>query len=71
MTQTALSLEGVSKSYQRGKIHQRDLKESLTSWWKSSKKQKEFFNPLQDINLRIEQGDIVGIVAPNGTEKST
>ena len=71
MTQTALSLEGVSKSYQRGKVHQRDLKASLSSWWKNSKRQKEFFNALEDINLRIEQGDIVGIVGPNGAGKST
>ncbi|HUR31637.1 MAG TPA: ATP-binding cassette domain-containing protein, partial [Saprospiraceae bacterium] len=71
MKQKALSLEGVSKSYQRGKVSSPDLRTSIPSWWKSSKKQKEFFNALEDINLQIEQGDIVGIVGPNGAGKST
>ncbi len=68
----AIVLEDVSKRYQRGHLRKRDLKGSLAGWmFERSARHRESFYALKDIRLRIEQGDIVGIVGPNGAGKST
>ena len=43
----------------------------LKSFLKPGKKNKEDFWALQDINLRIEQGERIGIIGKNGAGKST
>src|SRR5688572_11269603 len=71
MSYDAIVIEGLSKTYQRGKLRNRDLRSSLTSWRKSWGKSQEKFLALDNINLNIQQGDVVGIVGPNGAGKST
>lgn len=67
----AIIIEGLSKLYHRGKVRKPDLKSSLTSWLSPAGGETEVFFALDDIDLKIEQGDIVGIVGPNGAGKST
>lgn len=71
MSQTAIRIEGLSKTYQRGKTRRGDIRSSLSSWWNGLGHSKEAFYALRDIDLTITEGDIVGIVGPNGAGKST
>lgn len=71
MSHDAIVIEGLSKSYQRGRLRNRDLRNSLTSFRKPWGKSHEEFLALDNINLNIQQGDVVGIVGPNGAGKST
>ena len=67
----AIIIEGISKTYQRGKVRRGDIRGSLQSWWSGFGKTKEEFYALKNIDLTIRQGDVVGIVGPNGAGKST
>lgn len=71
MSQAAIRIEGLSKTYQRGKTRRGDIRSSLSSWWNGLGHSKEEFYALRDIDLTITEGDIVGIVGPNGAGKST
>ena len=71
MHTAAITIEGLSKVYQRGKVLRGDIRSSLSSWWSGIGQQKEEFFALKDIDLAIQQGDVVGIVGPNGSGKST
>lgn len=71
MNKAAITLEHVSKTYQRGKVRRGDIRSSMASWWSGPGKEKEEFDALKDINLTIQQGDVVGIIGPNGAGKST
>lgn len=71
MNNVAITIEGLSKVYQRGKALRGDIRSSLSSWWSGIGQQKEEFFALKDIDLTIHEGDIVGIVGPNGSGKST
>ena len=71
MHDAAITIEGLSKVYQRGKVLRGDIRSSLSSWWSGIGAQKEEFFALKDIDLTIRKGDVVGIVGPNGSGKST
>ena len=71
MNTPAMTIEGLSKVYQRGKIRRGDIRSSLSSWWSGIGARKEEFFALKDIDLTIQKGDVVGIVGPNGSGKST
>ncbi len=71
MKPAAIKIEGLSKTFQRGKARRGDIRTSMASWWSGLGKEKEEFYALQDIDLTIQQGDVVGIVGPNGAGKST
>jgi len=68
---TAIIIEHIWKTYQRGKSRRGDIRQSLTFWWNNIKSGHEYFNALEDINLTIEAGDVIGIIGPNGAGKST
>lgn len=71
MGTAAIVIEGLSKTYRRGRLRKGDLRSSLSSIWSGSGKEIEEFDALRDINLTIQQGDVVGMVGPNGAGKST
>src|SRR6188508_805325 len=71
MGNSAIHIEHVWKTYERGRIRRRDLRSTLTSWWTDFNQKKERFNALEEINLNIEHGETLGIVGPNGAGKST
>ncbi len=71
MSTAAIIIEGVSKTYQRGRVRRGDIRNNMASWLSGLGKGKEEFNALTDINLTIQQGDVVGIIGPNGAGKST
>jgi lipopolysaccharide transport system ATP-binding protein len=66
----ALSLEHVSKTYHRGKVRHRDLRNTVAAWWQGPR-ETETFAALSDINLAIEAGETVGLIGANGAGKST
>ena len=71
MTANAITIEHLSKIYQKGKPRRGEIRSTLSSWWSGLGHTSESFYALQDINLTIQQGDIIGIVGPNGAGKST
>lgn len=71
MSASAIVIEGLSKTYQRGKVRRGDIRSSLASWWSGFGDEQEEFYALKDINVTIRQGDVVGLVGPNGAGKST
>ncbi len=71
MSNEAILIEDVSKTYERGRSRRRDLRSSLATWWDDINRKKEKFNALDSINLRVEQGETLGIVGANGAGKST
>ena len=66
----ALSLEHVGKTYHRGKVRHRDLRNTVTAWWQGPR-ETETFAALSDISLAIEAGETVGLIGANGAGKST
>ncbi len=71
MKEQAIIIEDVWKSYKRGQVRAGDLRTSLTNIWSAFNQKSEEFFALQQINLTINKGDILGIVGPNGAGKST
>ncbi len=74
---TAVTLEGVGKRYRRGGASYRSLREDLVSLFRrpfqpeAVREDRGEFWALQDVSLRVDQGEIVGIIGRNGAGKST
>ena len=81
----AILISNLKKEYRLGSIGGKTLQEELQSWW-AKKRGKEDPNlpinartdligkkfwALDDIDLRIDQGETVGIIGANGAGKST
>lgn len=86
MSDIAISIEEVSKSYRLGVIGSGTLREDLQSWWHRKRGlpdpnqrvdqlhqavEGHTLWALQDISLQIQQGDVWGIIGRNGAGKST
>ena len=87
MSNTVISIENVSKSYQLGTIGTGTFRGDLSRWWArqrgkpdpfqiigetdSGNRQGETLWALKDINLQVQQGDVLGIIGRNGAGKST
>ena len=77
MKKTVLSIENLSKKYTLGLINNQTLYQDLNDYWHKIRK-KEYTSKskseiwaLKNINLKINQGDIVGLIGSNGAGKST
>ncbi|MDQ6756631.1 MAG: ABC transporter ATP-binding protein, partial [Bacteroidota bacterium] len=73
MMETAISIQNLSKQYMRTGGGERyiALRDVVAGAFKKSKKIKEPFWALKDIDLEIKQGERVGIIGRNGAGKST
>jgi lipopolysaccharide transport system ATP-binding protein len=67
-TDFVITLENVSKKYKLFNSKQERMKEALHPF---NKKYHREFYALNDINLRVKRGEILGIVGMNGSGKST
>ncbi len=68
---TAIIIEDLWKSYQRGRTRLGSLRNSASYFWKSLGQRREEFDALAGINLTMAEGEILGIIGPNGAGKST
>lgn len=87
MTNTAISIENVSKSYQLGTIGTGTFYGDMSRWWAKKRGKPDPFQKigevnhgnrqggtlwaLKDVNLQVRQGEALGIIGRNGAGKST
>lgn len=87
MSNTVISIENVSKSYQLGVINTGTFRGDLQRWWAKQRglpdphlkigeknhgnRQGETLWALKDINFQVQQGEVLGIIGRNGAGKST
>jgi lipopolysaccharide transport system ATP-binding protein len=75
MSETAVKVENLGKSYRLGTIGTRTLKDDLFGWFSKtgSKQQREenIIWALKEIDFEVKRGEAVGIVGKNGAGKST
>src|SRR5688572_8396359 len=67
----AIQIEHVWKTFKRGKTRLGTLRNSASYLWSKLDRKEEAFHALEDINLEIQQGEVLGIVGHNGAGKST
>ena len=74
MSDIAIKVENLGKSYRLGSLGSQSLKDDIRSWFSGSraeKQQESILWALQDVGFEIKRGDAVGIVGKNGAGKST
>jgi lipopolysaccharide transport system ATP-binding protein len=87
MGHTVIELENVSKYYRLGTVGGATLSDDMRAWWAKLRGkenpllkigEKDYGNQegdyiwaLRNINLKVEQGEILGIIGANGAGKST
>lgn len=87
MTDTVISIEGLSKKYRLGVIGTGTFYGDLKRWWAKKRGnpdpywkigetdqfllQNKEVMALQDINIQVKQGEEIGIIGRNGAGKST
>lgn len=69
----AIEIENLWKKYRLGEKQSSDmLRDILANPFKSdTKKSKDEFWALKDINLKVKEGEVLGIIGKNGSGKST
>ena len=65
MNNVAITIEGLSKVDQRGKMLRGEIRSSFASWRSGLGQQKEDVFALKDIDLTIHEGEVSGIVGRN------
>lgn len=77
-TENILKIKNICKAYPRNRLRKRNKKNGVLSIFNAlffekekKKKEKEFFNALSNINLKINPGESLGIIGLNGSGKST
>ncbi len=74
MSDTVVSISNLSKRYRLGEISTGTLSHDLNEWLNASKADrqgKQELWALNDINLEIHKGEILGVIGKNGAGKST
>ncbi len=80
MSDLAIEISGLSKRYRIGaRESYRTLRDTMargvSEWWRSRNGRKsredEILWALQDVNLSVRRGDVVGLIGRNGAGKST
>jgi lipopolysaccharide transport system ATP-binding protein len=87
MSNTVISIENVSKSYQLGTIGTGTFRGDLSRWWARQRGKPDPYQiigqadhgnlrgetlwALKEINLQVHQGEVLGIIGRNGAGKST
>ena len=87
MSETVISVENISKSYQLGVIGSGTFRGDLERWWAKKRgkpdpylkigemdhgnRQGETIWALKDFNLQVRRGEVLGIIGRNGAGKST
>jgi lipopolysaccharide transport system ATP-binding protein len=67
----AIHISQISKIYERGTRSPESLRGTISSFFKPGFNQREEFKALDDINLDVKSGEVLGIIGPNGAGKST
>lgn len=74
---TAIEFNNISKQYNLGVVSTKTLAGDICHWWNANimhSRENESVNchwALRDIDFKVEEGDVVGIVGKNGAGKST
>ena len=64
-------IENLALDYPRSKKGVRMIREYLTGRFARKKSEKDMFRALNNINLEVNKGVVVGIIGSNGSGKST
>jgi lipopolysaccharide transport system ATP-binding protein len=73
MNNYSIKINKLSKKYKKGKQSYQTLRDfiSFKSLFTKRNSNDEYFFALKDINLKINKGEVIGIIGKNGSGKST
>ena len=71
MSNIAIEIQNIGKTFIIGKKTNNTLRESLGSLFKPSESKVENFRALNNVSLSVKRGEAIGIIGRNGAGKST